>query len=198
MKDSITVKDFYKAKEALKKANVPTSSVFVTFGTQTNMFDFPAPTCAKKACCPKEKEDTMNYNEIEASRKYLNQRASETFYTKERDLSKQFKLDKKDRPQTYKDLIDAIKNGNYELDTKKTTSIDGYVDDEGYYFGSMLDGIVWKLPDGPDRDGFDAAYKAAKAALTAAKDVINTQDSAAGLKALQDFEAWTYSPPASA
>lgn len=155
-----------------------------------------APVKKKMAeCCNQEKEDTMNYNEIEASRKYLNQRASETFYKKEQDLSDQFNIRKPERPQTYKDLIDAIKNGNYELDTKKTARIDGYVEEEGYYFGSMLDGIVWKLPDGPDRDGFDAAYKVAKAALTAAKDVINTQDSSAGLKALQDFEAWTYTAP---
>lgn len=154
-----------------------------------------APAVPKKACRIQEKEDTMNYNEIEASRKYLNQRASDTFYTKEHDLSKQFKIDKSERPQTYAQLIDAIKNGNYELDTKKTAQIDGYVEDEGYYFGNMTDGIVWKLPDGPDRDGFNAAVKVARTALIAAKDVINTGTPADGLKALQDFAAWTYTAP---
>lgn len=151
----------------------------------------------KLECCKQEqeKEDTMNYNEIEASRRYLTGRVNDVGYTIREALNVQFNLDKKERPQSYAELIAAIKNDQYTLDAKMTAKIDAVVAQDGYYYGSMLDGIKWKLPNQPDYDGYNTAEKAMVKAQTAARDVIQTGTPADGLKALQDFEAWTYTPP---
>lgn len=154
-----------------------------------------APTWPK-ACKKEEKEDTMNYNEIEASRKYLNSRIFDAAYEKRDALVVQFNLNKPNGPNNYKQLIDAIKNGEYTLDTKCTAQIDSAIAD-GDYYGAPFDGIKWTFPGQPDRIGYSAAEKALEKARTTAKDIINTGDSAAGLAALQAFEAWTTAVTAS-
>jgi hypothetical protein len=140
-----------------------------------------------------EVENTMTttYNEIEASRKYLNGRVQSTFWTKRDELSQQFRIHNPETPKTYKELIDAIKNDLYTLDTKRTAKIDAYVEEEDDWYGNAFDGIKFNLPTAPDRDGFNAAVKELDKKVQDVKDVINVSSPEAGLKALQELEAWT-------
>lgn len=147
----------------------------------------------KQACKKEEKEDTMIYNETEASRKYLNGRLQDTRYALRAVLDKQFNISASSQPNNYKQLIDAIKNDNYTLNAKRTAQIDPVIAD-GDYYGSPFDGITWTYPGLPDFVGYTAAEKALEKAATVAKDTVNTGDAAAGLAALQAFEAWTFVP----
>lgn len=144
-----------------------------------------------------EVENTMITANTERS--YLDRRLNEVFYTHERELQKQFHLGENTAPKTYKDVIDWIKNDKFTLNAKETKRIDLYVDEEGTYYGSFLDGIVWNGAGFTvDHDGFVAGAKVLKKALQDARDVVNTSDATAGLKALQDFQSWTYTAPVAA
>lgn len=152
--------------------------------------------CWPKACKKEEKEDTMTYNETEANRKYLNNRLYESKYVKRNELVKQFNIDASAQPGNYKQLIDAIKNGNYTLNTKRTAVIDAVIAEGDNYYGSPFDGITWTYLGLPDFAGYSTAEKAMEKAYTTAKDTINTGDAVAGLAALQAFEAFVYTAPA--
>lgn len=197
--NTITIDDMIKAKDGLVKANASNLQYPVFFST------INVPTCeapkakakfGAKVCDKKQEvENTMTtYNEIEASRKYLNNRVQSVFWTKRNAIATQFRIHNSDTPRTYKELIDAIKNDKFTLDAKRTAAIDEYVADEDWY-GNAFDGIKFNLPTAPDRDGYKAAADALEKAKTATYDVIATADPAAGLKALQDFEAWTFTAP---
>jgi hypothetical protein len=203
--------DFNKTRIAKLYYEYITTEMSIEMKTTTLNWAMPIcafeAKCAAPACeapkkkfgakvCNQEKEvdNTMTtYNEIEASRRYLNDRVQSIFYDKRDAFAKQFNINGRLIPSTYKELIDAIKNDKYTLDTKRTSQIDSWAEDDEFY-GSPIDGITFKLDNAPDCDGYDAAVKAAEKAKIAAKDVINTGSAADGLKALQDFEAWTYSP----
>jgi len=194
--------DKYKIAPPMPKCAPPISNSFSTILGMTASV-MVVDECTQAAPCKlnwaknNNKEDTMTcttYNEIEATRKYLASRLQDARYVVREALSKQFNLNKPNRPVDYKTLIDAIKNGQYTLDEKRTSQIDGFVADDDWY-GDALDGIKWTLPNMPDRDGYKLADEAASKAYTAAKDIIFTGDAAAGLKALQDFEGFTYTPP---
>lgn len=164
----------------------------------------PVPACAPtkmlkklqlygdKACNQKEEvENTMTtYNEIEASRKYLNGRIQNIYWNKRDELATQFRIHNQDTPRNYKELIDAIKNDKFTLDTKRTAKIDACVEDDDWY-GNAFDGITFNLPTAPDRDGYTAATKELDKKVQDTKDIINVGTPADGLKALQELEAWT-------
>lgn len=188
---SITPTDFARAKEALNKANVPMKSI-----------SFSAPfKCAPfwdvaiNTECKQEQEGTTPMN---TERDYLNRRLDETVRKLDQNLSKQFHLGESTAPKTYKEMIDWIKNDKFEIDKKQAKMIDLYIEEDNVYYGSFLDGIVWTGAGFKnDREGYDAAYKVMRKAFQEAKDIVNTSDAAAGLKALQEFEAWTYEVPKS-
>ena len=141
----------------------------------------------------KETDNTMNERNHE--RDYLANRLREVGYGHEARLKKEFKMDMIEYPQTYKELIDWIKKGHYELDEKRCKYIDARLehDDEDYlyYGGNCFDGIVWTARK-RDTEGHAAAFKAMQDAKQSARDIIMTQDNAAGLEALQKFTEWTY------
>lgn len=147
-------------------------------------------------CCNKQEGTTpMNTN---SERDYLNRRVGEINRIHDRDLAKQFHLGENTQPKTYKEMIDWIKNDKYEIDKKLAKRIDSYVDDDGVYFGTFLDAIIWTgCGFKVDREGYDTAHEALCKARRETLDVINVSDAAAGLKALQEFEAWTYEVPKS-
>ena len=62
---------------------------------------------------------------------------------------------------------------------------------DGDWYGSAFDGIKFTANPQPDFNGFVQAKTDQKEAHQNARDIIMTADAAAGLKALQDFEAWT-------
>lgn len=143
----------------------------------------------KTECKPnKEVENTMANTE----RDYLMNQLREVGYTKIRALEIQFRMYNSEHPNTYKELIDAIKNDAYTLDTKATARVDVMVteDDELLPWGPFY-GIKFNLPTAPDRDGYAAANKEFVKQRATAERVIMTGTPAEGLKALQDFEAWT-------
>ncbi len=151
-------------------------------------------TQACKACPTKEEENSMN-----TERNYLERRVREIFCDKERTLIDTFNLHVDNTPRTYKDLIAAIKDGKYDLDPKRTKVIDAQVEsgENPLYFAcGAFDGIIWKGDKMPDPAGYGIAINALRKARTTAMDIVQTQDAIAGLKALQDFDAWTPTGPA--
>ncbi len=216
MQDKLTLSDFYKAKEALEKANVKCTHVWLdewhSFQdiekTMLCKYDsicaiattcpapqacLPTPTnygygvkCKAKSCEKQEVENTMNTN---SERDYLARRLENVAYGK--DFSMLFNLNSPTTPSTYKELIDWIKNGKYELDEKRTKFIDATIENQdGSWYGNAFDGIKFTANPQPDFDGYAKAKVEAKKLHQNAKDIIMTADAAAGLKALQDFEAW--------
>lgn len=150
--------------------------------------------CAPKACeklpwnKKKEEENSMTTN---PERDYLRRELNNIKYRKDDDLEKTFRIHSTGNPKTYDELIAAIKDGKYEIDTKAAKIVDARkAADEFIPWGPMY-GIKFKLDDAPDHDGHHKAYNAMKVAFTTAERIIMTADAAAGLKALNDFEAWT-------
>lgn len=148
---------------------------------------YPPAPCTK-VCPTKEVENTMTETDIVSQRRYFNDRTNSVFYDKENENIETFRIHNSEYPRTYKELIDAIKNGLYTLDEKRTKVIEA----EPSYACSMTDGMKFKLPTAPDREGYSKADKALRAAKQAARDQIAAAtDGAAMLKAVEDFKAWT-------
>lgn len=139
---------------------------------------------------PDNKEEENSMTDFYHERNYLINRVNNISWEKERELYDIFKMDADPSPKTYKELIDAIKNDKFKLDAKITKKVDCAVENNEFYlFGDAFNGIIW---DGEraDFEGYKAATRELNKRKQAALDVIETQDPAAGLKALQDFEAW--------
>lgn len=214
-----TIKELPKKEDM--KINKPVTfgvgSVYVNTGstTQSNLYLIdditveakcvpqPVPCCApsklpwkKGIATPinKEEEDSMTTNN---ERTYLNNRSNDVFYAHRDTIADKFRINNSDQPKTYKELIDAIKNDKYTIDEKMAKRVDVAAEDGGYIPWGNTCGIKFNLPTAPDWDGHSKAAAELEKARTVAKDIINTQDAAAGLKALQDFEAWTFEGKAS-
>lgn len=153
-------------------------------------------TCAPKDCSKlpwkhkQEEENSMTEKtEAAAQRDYLNGRLREVTWAKEKALEDAYNMHVDPRPKNYKDLIDAIKNDKFTLDTKRTKKIDSMIESDLTFgiFG-CFDGILFH--GGPDDAGYEAAFKDMEVKRRATKDIIMSGVYADGLKALQDFEAW--------
>lgn len=106
-------------------------------------------------------------------------------------LSKMFNMDEFGKPKTHEQLIEAIKNGDFEIDEKKAAKEKEYVEKYGYAGYDPYYAIKFtKLPT-PDRDGFEAAKAELKKARQQVRDIIAVKSADEGLEALQAFEAWT-------
>lgn len=178
-------------KRALNWAKpVPTVSLGYTT-SNASLYAVVNPQIEYKLNCAKqEEENSMTAN---TERTYLNNRLNDVRYDHMDRNAVDFRIHNSDQPRTYKELIDAIKNDKYTLDTKATAKVDEAMEDQNRAYspwGPMF-GIKFDIPTAPDHDGWKKADTALTKAYTAAKDIINTADAAAGLKALQDFEAWT-------
>lgn len=137
---------------------------------------------------------TSAKSDAAVQRDYLTARLEGAIYPKYNELDKLFNRFVDNEPKTYKDLIAAIKDGKYTIDKKIAARIEEREDDnddEAMYFDSRgpFYGIVW---DGPvfDQKAWSVARGDAEAQQRAAKDIVMTGDAAAGLAALQAFEAW--------
>lgn len=179
------------------------SSTYVTFAPLPTSVAVPADDCCKK----QEGNKPMRINETYATAAITNPKSDESIqrdyllgrlnganYPKREELTKIFNLYVNNAPKTYKELIDAIKNDKFKLDTKRTARIDQRIedmDDEECFYGGIdaYDGILW---DGPQSDpkGYHTAIGEMATQDKAARDAIMTGDAAAGLTALQAFEAW--------
>jgi hypothetical protein len=210
--DCLKAEDFMKAKKALEKANVP-GDIWVTFDTPS-VFQFaPLPKAVPAVSLiddwyteepvKKEGKTPMRYNETNAyasvsapksdiaiQRDFLLSQLADAWYPKERELEKFFNLYVDNTPKTYKEMIEAIKNGKYTIDPKAAKQIEADEDDEDDFrcWGPLF-GIVWDGPQ-PDREGYTKARAEACKQKIAAERTIMTADGTAGLAALQAFEAW--------
>lgn len=151
----------------------------------------PASPIKSKVCPKQEVENTMSYekSDITVQRDYFNRRINDVYHTHLNELQVTHRIYNSDQPKNYKVLIDAIKNGQYELIEKQTKQVDASENDR--YWGPFF-GIKWKLPDSPDFDGYNAAEKEVlKAKQTARDQIAAAVTGDAMLKAVADFEAWT-------
>lgn len=153
----------------------------------------PAKPWPKKACKDKEKEEGNTPMNTNSERDYLASRLENAKYSK--NFRSMFNLDAHQTPTNYKDLIAAIQGGKFTLDTKRTDRIDESVAEyaeagETYHGYGPLYGIIFTDLPKADGKGFAAASSENNKQFQTARDIIMTQDATAGLKALQDYEAW--------
>jgi hypothetical protein len=151
-------------------------------------------------CCEQPKQEVENtMTTVNTERQYLVNRIRDIKYNFNDTVINQYHLYGDNSPKTYQELIDAIKNGSYTLDTKRVAKIDAAVlNDEKYTVRSPFDGIKWTLPGAPDQAGYNLAKADLDSKYQAAMDIIQTADAATGLKALQDFQAWSFTAPVAA
>lgn len=114
---------------------------------------------------------------------YAQGRVRSIAYNKRQDLRKQFNIDPPTAPADVEEMVQRIKDGKYSILPKE----------QDRYYWSFTDRLSWRLPDvKADQDGFNAAIKALDNQQNITMDIVTLNDNAGSLKALQDFEAWTY------
>lgn len=154
-------------------------------------------------CVQEEGKTPMRYNDNYATasatvasqpsdtavqRDYLLSRLFNAAYPKDQELEKLYNLYVDNIPKTYADMIAIIKAGTYTIDSKTEKLLAAVDEDDPWFYGPMA-GIIWPGPKF-DRPGYDAARIEQKKQYQTAKDTIMVSDAAAGLAALQAFEAW--------
>jgi len=175
----LEAREYYgSAKLNLAKTNVPSMREFVS---------------------KEKKEPTMNTLNIVASaaqsgaqtleqdaREYLRNRLLKTYHTKIEDLRPAFGLEDDTPPKTPKEVIERITSGMYML-PKDNVDYAGDSLEEWYH---PWDAIRWRDPaKKKDREGYELALKTLAKDRDAVMDTVMTQDSKAGLEALQKFES---------
>jgi hypothetical protein len=127
---------------------------------------------------------------------YLNDRATSIYRNFDSLFYTMFHIHGDKQPRYYKDLIDAIKNGEYEIDEKAAKTADEAWEnsqdedfDEGFYY-SVFHGINFTKFPKPDYKGLEKARKELRDELTRIKDIIAIMPAEEALKAVQDFQNW--------
>jgi hypothetical protein len=144
-----------------------------------------APFIQVELCPPNKKKTNMCYDsDFDPKICYLNERIETIAWQKCESLRRQFGLIDGAPPSTASEAVERIKAGKYVLPSQ-----------------DMIDtgvrSIIWRDPSVvKDKAGYDVAFEAKINAKIAARDVVMTGTPAEGLKAVQDFEAWTYTAPA--
>lgn len=128
---------------------------------------------------------TNNPDTTQKQRAYLLDRLSETVHVKRNELREHFKLDPTKVPDTIKELVQKIKDGDFSYDEKYF--------EKKFLFPSdmMVQAIRWSK-DKADEKGFNEASDALREARIETADVINILSPEEGLKALKAFEAQTF------
>ena len=126
---------------------------------------------------------------------YLNNRAQNVFYDIQRTFRGMFHLHGPSQPRYYKELLDAIKNGEYEIDEKEAKCADEaweeYKERNNKWFDyNVFYGINFTKFPKPDYKGFDAAEKELDAEFQAVKDVIAIMPAEEALARIHAFEKW--------
>lgn len=176
-----------KKKMATNECYQVTCTAPVTWPWQSPItFASSVPTVA---CNQKQEEVTMNTFEQD-TRDYLTKRVNFTFRSLEQNIYTQFNFYKPHQPRTYKELIDAIKNGEYTIDEKIAARCDDE-DSDDYMCGDCLFGPInfTKFPKA-DEDGRAKAQKELDVLKTATMDTVMTETSAEALAAIKTLEAW--------
>lgn len=127
---------------------------------------------------------------------YLNDRARKVFSDIERTFRQMFHLNSSSQPRYYKELIDAIKNGEYTIDEKAAKDADEkwqdhveYPDEYWHDYNAFYGIDFTKFPK-PDYRGREKALEELRAEYQRVQDAIAIFPAEEALKAVQDFEKW--------
>lgn len=151
----------------------------------------PVKACVKKS--PSAKEQTMNTiqitNDTDSNKRgYLERRLYDIKDEKMVAARDTYNLNDMDSPSTPKEMADRITAGLFEikgLDTKA---------DQKFGWNGWAGAMHWRDPaKKADKVGFDAFQTKVEAAAQTVEDTIAILPAADALKALQDFEAATFS-----
>lgn len=150
------------------------------------MFDECTPCVAPAAYGVKVRGSMANAQVINAvpveatQRDYTIERIKDLGEKYAQALRVQFHMDQQ-HPQTFLQLVDAIKNGNYTVNEEEVNS-------EVAAFAGWSYGVRWGIK--PDRDGYKAAKEVLKAAAQKAltKATLKPIDQLEAV--IEDFEGW--------
>ncbi len=161
--------------------------------------------CVSTYNIPREREDTMQNICLEVNartpatqdpdrekRQYLENRLDRINYTKSNELYKLFGLNDDEEPKNYAEMKARLLAGKYTLPKDRVVDelYDDY-DENGPYSDNRILSLRWRDPAKyADKKGKAEAEKEMTTVYTAVKDQIKISDVAAGLVALQAFEAW--------
>lgn len=134
--------------------------------------------------------NTTTFNADEKKAEYLRYRLQDVEREKLEEARKNFSIYEDSPPVTPKEFVERIKSGAFRYDLNHVTK-DGNWND-GKSWRNAPDGIVWRTKDA-DHDGFNAFRTKVEAAELLVRDMITIGTPAEGLKALQEFEATTFS-----
>lgn len=150
-------------------------------------YDTTSNTAVASICVPSDEAKKIDY---------LNRRAEQICSNLQNSFYKMFNIYGDKTPRYYKDLIDAIKNGEYEIDEKEAKRMDEawemFQDEdsnEGFYF-SPFHGINFTKFPKPDFAGKEKAYTELHDEVTRIKDIIAIMPAEEALKAVQEFQNW--------
>lgn len=127
---------------------------------------------------------------------YLNDRATAVYHNIERSFTAMFNLYRKHQPVYYKDLIDAIKNGEFTINEKEAKYADlswkefKDKEDDNYYDYDVFYGIDFTKFPKADHAAYAKARNELKDELQKVKDIIAIKSADAALEAVQAFEKW--------
>jgi hypothetical protein len=130
---------------------------------------------------PMQEEQDM-YNEVQEAKRHLEIRAENILRTKNEEIAKVTNLNPP-KPKTGAELKQWLKDGNYHVDFKDDRKIDPWCDPSGYV----------RLGPAFDEEKYNALQEQLRKDKTVVKDAIYILPPADALKALQEFEARTYS-----
>lgn len=127
---------------------------------------------------------------------YLNNRALKVFNNINLTFRDMFHLNSFSTPRYYKELIGAIKNGEYTINEEAAKKADenwkDHVEDpyEYWYDFDAFYGINFTKFPKPDWKGHEKATVELRAEYQRVQDVIAISPAEEALKAVQDFEKW--------
>lgn len=149
--------------------------------------------CTAPASMPvcKEEEATMNLHmstqSIDQQRiDHLLNRLSTVRRELDDKLQEQFYINDDPRPKTPEEYVKRIQAGEFQL--RDADGKDEY--GNPHYYDNAYNYLIWRK-NKADWKGYRAAAAELEKARVTAKDIIMVKSADDGLKALQDFEAWT-------
>lgn len=131
-----------------------------------------------------------------SEREYLLERLSEL--KREKIDAAWTAANKPRQPHTWDQLVAAITGNKFTLDQKRLDVAKEDFGDEWANHYNMFAFVKWTDYTGFDSKTFEATKKAINVEHVKAKDTISVMDPTAGLAALQAFDAFTYTAPATA
>lgn len=145
-----------------------------------------APTAIASIAMPSDESQKIDY---------LNNRARNIFHKIDCSLTDMFRLHSSPKPAYYKDLIDAIKNGEYKINEKAANKADQdweavQADERDWYNYDAFYGIDFTKFPKPDYEGREKAHAELSAEYQRVCDIIAVMPAEEALKAVQEFEKW--------